>query len=103
MQRKEFLKNTGLAAASLAIMPSTDLFANNADPKVKVAMIGVGLRGQNHLDLVLRRDDVELVAICDIDDRMLTRSKEIVNKSGKKMPQIFRIKKIFILAKINLC
>lgn len=89
MNRKEFVKNTGLAAATLAILPADKLFASAADTKIKIAMIGVGLRGQNHLDLVLRRNDVELVAVCDIDDRMLTRSKEMVVKSGKKMPQIF--------------
>ncbi|MGZ8557627.1 MAG: Gfo/Idh/MocA family protein [Chitinophagaceae bacterium] len=91
MNRKEFVKNTGLAFASLAVLPACNLSANksSADIKVKVAMIGVGLRGQNHLDLLLRRDDVELVAICDIDDRMLTTSKEIITKAGKKMPQIF--------------
>ena len=41
-------------------------------------MMGVGLRGQDHLDLLLRRTDVEVVAICDIDDRMLTASKELI-------------------------
>lgn len=89
MNRKEFVKNTGLAAATLAVLPASNLFASAADTKVKIAMIGVGLRGQNHLDLVLRRNDVELVAICDIDEKMLTRSKDMITKSGKKMPQIF--------------
>ncbi len=89
MNRKDFIKNTGMAAASLAVLPTGSLFASAADPKVKIAIIGVGLRGQNHLELVLKRDDVELVAICDIDDRMLTKSKERINKSGKKMPKIF--------------
>ena len=41
------------------------------------------------MDLVLRRDDVELIAICDVDDRVLNESKEIINKSGKKMPKIY--------------
>lgn len=54
-----------------------------------MAVIGVGLRGQNHLDLLLRRSDVELVAICDIDDRMLLSAKKMVEKSKKKMPEIF--------------
>ncbi len=71
MNRKDFIKNTGIAAASLAVLPTGSLFASAADSKVKIVIVGVGLRGQNHLDLVLRRDDVELVAICDIDDRML--------------------------------
>ncbi len=89
MNRKDFVKATGMAVASIAVLPTSKLFANDADAKVKVALIGVGLRGQNHLNLLLRREDVEVVAICDIDDRMLTRSKEMINKNGKKMPQVF--------------
>lgn len=91
MNRKEFVRNTGLAAASLAMLPIESLFAGDkkADAKVKLGIIGVGLRGQNHLDLVLRREDVDLVAICDVDDRMLKTAKEMITKGGKKMPQIF--------------
>lgn len=89
MHRKQFIKNTTLTAASLAVLPATNLFAANLKEKIKLVMIGTGLRGQNHLDLVLRRNDVELIAICDIDDRMLAMSKEMITKSGKKMPQIF--------------
>ena len=89
MHRKDFLKATGLTAAALTVMPSTSVFALGDKSKVKVGIIGVGLRGQNHLDLLLRRDDVELVAICDIDERMLAASKEMITKSGKKMPEVF--------------
>ena len=89
MKRKEFLTKTGLAAASFAILPSANIFATSAEKQVKVVLIGVGFRGQNHLDLLLRRNDVEVAAICDIDDRMLASSKAAIEKSGKKMPQIF--------------
>jgi predicted dehydrogenase len=89
MHRKDFLRNTGFAAASLALASSNKLFAASSDAKVKMGIIGVGQRGLNHLDLLLRRDDVELLAICDIDERTLNSAKEIINKSGKKMPEIF--------------
>jgi len=89
MNRKDFLRNTGFAAASLAVLPAGSLFAGTADQKVRIAIIGVGLRGQSHLELLLTRDDVEVVAMCDIDDQMLTSAKEYVTKSGRKMPQIF--------------
>jgi predicted dehydrogenase len=89
MKRRNFLKNAGLTAAGMAAMSFTDLLANKADNKVKIGIIGVGLRGQNHLDLLLRRNDVELVCICDVSDRMLTSAKGIITKSGKKMPEIF--------------
>ena len=77
-----------MTAASLALLPSEQLYSLVADPKIKVGIIGTGLRGQNHLDLLLRRTDVELVAICDIDDRMLTAAKAMIAKSGQKMPQV---------------
>src|SRR6478672_7018015 len=77
MNRKEFVKNAGLAADGLA------------DSKVKLAIIGVGARGLNHLELVLRRQDVDLVGICDIDNRTLALAKDMINKSGRKMPQVF--------------
>lgn len=89
MRRKDFLRNTGLAVASLSVMPVSDLFGQKkADPKVRVGIIGVGLRGQSHLDLLLNRADVDIVSICDINETMLTRSKAMITKSGKKMPVI---------------
>ena len=89
MNRKDFIKNAGLAAASLAVLPTRKAFASPADPKVRIGIIGTGLRGQNHLDLLLRRADVDVTAICDIDQRMLTSAKEMITKAGKKMPEIF--------------
>ncbi|KEQ27998.1 glycosyl hydrolase family 109 [Pedobacter antarcticus 4BY] len=89
MNRREFVATTGLTAAALTMMPEQTLFANYAGEKVKIAMIGVGLRGQNHLDLLLKRDDVELVAICDVEPRMLEMAKKLITKSGKPMPKIY--------------
>ncbi|RYF96282.1 MAG: gfo/Idh/MocA family oxidoreductase [Chitinophagaceae bacterium] len=92
MNRKDFVKTAGLAFASVATMPSISFAKEKpgavADPMVKVAMIGVGLRGQNHLDNLLRRRDVEVVAICDVDERMLASAKKLIEKSGKKMPLV---------------
>jgi predicted dehydrogenase len=88
MNRKEFIKNTALASASLAVS-SKNLFASSADQKIKIALLGTGLRGQNHLELLLRRNDTEVIAICDVDARMLSMAKDIIVKSGKKMPQVY--------------
>ncbi len=89
MNRKEFVKTTGLAAATLAVMPGSKLFAGTADAKVKIGIIGVGQRGLGHLDLVLRREDVELVAICDVEDKTLTAARQMITKSGKTMPEVY--------------
>ena len=88
MNRKEFVKTTALATAAFA-MPGKNLFASTSDAKVRIALIGTGLRGQNHLELLLSRADVEVVSICDVDERMLKSAKKIIDKSGKKMPQVY--------------
>ncbi|WP_447640078.1 MULTISPECIES: Gfo/Idh/MocA family protein [Chitinophagaceae] len=90
--RRSFIRNTALTTAGAALATKSNiLFAQGkpADKQVRVGMIGVGLRGQSHLSLLLNRADTNVVAICDVDANMLDRSKAIINKSGKKMPQIF--------------
>lgn len=87
MHRRDFVKNTAISTAGFAILPSGTLF-NNAS-KVRLGIIGVGLRGQSHLTLALRRSDVEVVAICDVDQRMLGMASDVIKKSGKAVPKIF--------------
>jgi predicted dehydrogenase len=86
--RRNFIKSASLAGAAVTILPSGILFAKDKDTKIRLGFIGVGLRGQNHLELALRRSDVDVIAICDIQQRMIDMSKEMITKSGKKMPQI---------------
>lgn len=86
--RRDFIKTTALAGAGLTILQSGVVNAKDKDPKVRLGFIGVGLRGQSHLDLALRRSDVEVVAICDVQQRMIDMSKELIKSSGKPMPQV---------------
>ena len=86
--RRDFLRTATIAGAGISILPSAILSAKDAETKVRLGFIGVGLRGQNHLDLALRRNDVEVVAICDVQQRMIDMSKELIKKSGKPMPQV---------------
>ena len=88
MNRKEFVKTTAMATAAIAL-PGKELFAGYAETKVRIGLVGTGLRGQNHLDLLLRRTDVDLVSICDISDVMLSTAKAMIAKSGKRMPAIY--------------
>ena len=88
MNRKEFVKTTAMATAAIAL-PGKELFAGYAETKVRIGLVGTELRGQNHLDLLLRRTDVDLVSICDISDVMLSTAKAMIAKSGKRMPAIY--------------
>lgn len=89
MNRKEFVRTTALATAAIALPGSRLLALGLSENKARIAIIGTGLRGQNHLELLLRRTDVDLVAICDVSDVMLGKAKALIAKSGKKMPQVY--------------
>jgi len=88
MKRRHFVKNISFTAAALAVLPS-GFAAPAADKKVRIGIIGVGLRGQNHLENLLRRTDVEVVSICDINAQMLGDSKALIQKAGKAQPHVF--------------
>lgn len=78
-----------MATAAIGLYPFQG-FGSSPENKVRLAFIGVGLRGQAHLDNALRRNDVDVVAICDVDDRMIGMATDIARKSGKPMPKIFK-------------
>ena len=90
MNRRDFVRQTGIATAGFAILPTSSVFNQLNQTKVRLGFIGVGLRGQSHLDLALRRKDTEIVAVCDIDERMLQMTADLIKKSGKPMPQVFK-------------
>ena len=85
--RRDFIKTTSAVTLGASILPSLS-FSNVATEKVRLGFIGVGLRGQNHLELALSRNDVEVVAICDVQQRMIDISLGLVATAGKTKPQI---------------
>jgi predicted dehydrogenase len=84
--RRTFLKTTAIATAGFSILSPENLLANDQQ-KLRLGFIGVGLRGQNHLELALRRNDVEVVALCDTQQRMMDKALDLVAKSGKSRPE----------------
>src|SRR5215218_3794748 len=86
--RRDFIRSTAMAGAGFSILQSNTVFADNQEPKLRLGFIGVGLRGQAHLGLALRRNDIEVVALCDVQPRMMDMALSLVAKSGKRKPQI---------------
>lgn len=88
--RRSFIKDVSAASAAVAV--SSSAFAKAFVPvndRVRIGIIGTGLRGQNHIELLLRRKDVEIAAICDVDDRMLAAAKGLFTKAGATLPKVF--------------
>lgn len=90
MNRRDFLRTTGLATAGAAMLPSY-LYALSPEVRktIRVGFIATGLRGQNHLELMLQRDDVEVVALADPQAHMLASAVSMIAKSGKKVAKTY--------------
>ncbi|WP_405410773.1 Gfo/Idh/MocA family protein [Maribacter sp. Asnod1-A12] len=87
--RRSFIKNTSLAGMGLFAVPG---FAhNNFSPadKLNVGLIGVGLRGTNHLQNLLLRKDVNITAICDVDADRISIAKKYISEAKEKEPKVF--------------
>jgi predicted dehydrogenase len=87
--RRKFLKHTSLVSAGLLTVPAFATHSFSENDKLNVALIGVGLRGTNHLNNLLLRKDVNVTALCDIDTNRIKIAQDHIQKAGFKAPQVF--------------
>ena len=75
VSRRDFIKAAGLGGATLAAAPAWGRVLG-ANDRINVALIGVGCRGNDHLELLLQhrrnKPDIEIVAICDTYQKRLS-------------------------------
>ncbi len=88
--RRDFIKTTSIVGAGISIAPSIAFSANTSQDKiVRIGLIGVGLRGTNHLSNLLLREDIEITAICDIDRIRIDLALSLITKANHKKPKTF--------------
>lgn len=85
--RRTFIKNSVLAGAAFTMPQIIKAHADERKRNVRLGFIAVGLRGQTHLEEMLKRNDVEIVALADPDARMMGMARELITKYGKKLPR----------------
>ncbi|NBU89191.1 MAG: gfo/Idh/MocA family oxidoreductase [Betaproteobacteria bacterium] len=82
MQRRDFL-SASFALGAGAVFPRGALAARE---RLRLGIIGTGLRGQVLLQELLRRPDVEIAGLCDIEPLMLAKALAQVDKAGRPRP-----------------
>src|SRR4051794_32433679 len=86
--RRGFVGAVGTSAAVMAASsPSSAVAAND---KIRLGLIGAGSRGNQLLDSFLKRDEVDLVAVVDVDDKHATETAERIKKEKKNQPSTSR-------------
>ncbi|MCL4158962.1 UNVERIFIED_CONTAM: hypothetical protein GTU68_059588 [Idotea baltica] len=80
-----------MTGAGIALLPNLTLgnSLTKDTQKLRVGVIGVGLRGTNHLNNLLKREDVVVIAICDIDPNRIQIAQDHIQKAGQKKAKTF--------------
>lgn len=84
--RREFVQKSGLAVLGMTILPN--LYGKVApSDRLRVAHIGVGGMGNNHMKWFSALPEVEVVALCDLDELHLASSLKAMEilQPGKKV------------------
>ncbi|WP_108870273.1 Gfo/Idh/MocA family protein [Aquimarina aquimarini] len=89
--RRNFVKKTALASAGVSLLSNLSFgrIMNSSDKKLKLAFIGVGLRGMNHFNNAINRKDVDITAVCDIDPERIKVALKKIEEAGFSKPKVF--------------
>ena len=80
MNRRYFLMSSVAAASRVMASPNDT---------VRVACVGVRSQGRAHITHYSRMPNVEIAALCDVDESVLNERLNDVEKLGKKRPAAF--------------
>lgn len=91
MDRRNFLKTSGLGFATASLMTLPGFSAEMADKKMRVGLIGSGWYGKVDLLRLIQVAPVEVVSLCDVDSKMLAEAADIVasRQLSKKKPRTY--------------
>ena len=87
MERRTFVQKMAVASAgTVASVPLVkSAWASSPNESVNIAVIGIRSRGKNHYRALSKVPNVNIVAICDIDQRLIPEAvAEIEKLTGKK-------------------
>ncbi len=81
LHRRHFIKSSSALALAGLWPRSIDQFS--AKPAQRVALIGTGWYGKSDLFRLIQVSDVNVVALCDVDDHLLNEAADMVSRRQK--------------------
>ena len=94
VSRRAFLKAGARTGAGLAALGGLSFFPNperifGANDRVRVAVIGLHGQGWAHVEEYCKMTNVEIAAVCDIDENVTRQRLAEMEKNGAKKPATF--------------
>jgi len=88
--RRKFIKNSALATAAISAFPTIMNACASPGEKVNVGLIGCRSMGFSNLQSFLKEgNNVECVALCDVDSKILESRAADVEKLTEKRPVLY--------------
>lgn len=102
MNRRDFLRNTGIGAAGLMVGCATGKTPWTAKGKpagansnIRVAVIGLHKQGKFHIDAYRRIPGVRVVALCDVDEQVLDQRVAELEKENIRVRAYRDLRELF--------
>jgi predicted dehydrogenase len=101
--RRQFLKSSLISAASLNVLPAFAAENQSASPgarpvgangDIRYAVVGFNDRGKSHLSGMAELEGTRLVALCDVDSKVLAREMQKCEQKGQKVEGYSDIRKL---------
>ena len=73
LNRRTFIKNSALAAAVAGLSAQTYAQSAGANGDLRVAVVGFRSRGLEHIKELKKIKGVRIVALCDVDSRVVAK------------------------------
>ncbi len=86
ISRREMLVSTAAVGAFAALPARASVLG--ANERISVAFVGVRGMGHHHVSRLAGRADVQVAALCDIDQAVLTRAEQTVKEATGKAPPL---------------
>ena len=83
ISRRNFIRNTSVVAGGFFIVPRHVLGRGFIPPsdKLNIAAVGVGGKGDVNINLSWNKGAENIVALCDVDDRMAVNNRKKFDKA----------------------
>ena len=90
IDRKNFIQRSAMAGMAIMVTDQLKAFSPVKKEKVRIGIIGAGLRSQEHLGNFLQREDVEVTALADPQQRSIDEVLPIFKTYNRPLPAIYK-------------
>jgi predicted dehydrogenase len=94
VNRRDFLKSGVKVGAGVAALRSISFLSHpervfGANDRVRVAVVGLHGQGWSHVEEYCKMDDVDIAAVCDVDENVMNGRVAEMEQKGLKKPATF--------------